>query len=77
MFGMNSGMVILWKLFHCAPCVWYKIIKIAERGKMGEMNWIEVGNQTLLQRRTFNNLNSVQPLARAAKIYEVTYNGYH
>ena len=44
---------------------------------MGEMNWIEVGNQTLLQRRTFNNLNSVQPLARAAKICEVTYNGYH
>ena len=44
---------------------------------MGEMNWIEVGNQTLLQRQTFNNLNSVQPLARAAKIYEVTYNGYH
>ena len=37
---------------------------------MGEMNWIELGNQTLLQRQTFNNLNSVQPLARAAKIYE-------
>ena len=44
---------------------------------MGEMNWIEVGNQTLLQRQTFNDLNSVQPLARAAKIYEVTFNRYH
>ena len=52
-------------------------MKIVERGKMGEMNWIEVGNQTLLQRQTFNNLNSVQPLARAAKIYEVTFTRYH
>ena len=44
---------------------------------MGEMNWIEVGNQILLQRQTFNDLNSVQPLAQAAKMYEVTFDGYH